>query len=159
MCRGSTVPAAESDVFARGGEGGRALAEAVVEAAARPSDPRPLYAPDLPLRQKVERLATEIYGAAAVEFSPEAAAKFERFTALGYAAFPICMAKTQNSISDNPKLYGAPRGYTLRVTDAHLSAGAGFVVAIAGNMMRMPGLGKVPQAVHVDVRDSGEVVL
>ena len=159
FCRDRGVPAAESDVFARGGEGGRALAEAVVEAAARPSDPRPLYAPDLPLRQKVERLATEIYGAAAVEFSPEAAAKFERFTALGYAAFPICMAKTQNSISDNPKLYGAPRGYTLRVTDAHLSAGAGFVVAIAGNMMRMPGLGKVPQAVHVDVRDSGEVVL
>ncbi len=159
FCRDRGVRAEESDVFARGGEGGRALAEAVVEAADRASDPRALYAPELPLRQKVERLAAEIYGAGAVEITPEASAKFERFTALGYGTFPICMAKTQNSISDNPKLYGAPSGYTLRVTDAHLSAGAGFVVAIAGNMMRMPGLGKVPQAVHVDVTESGEVKL
>lgn len=159
FCRDRGVRAEESDVFARGGEGGRALAEAVVEAAGRASDPRALYTPELPLRQKVERLAAEIYGAGAVEFTPEASAKFERFTALGYGAFPICMAKTQNSISDNPKLYGAPSGYTLRVTDAHLSAGAGFVVAIAGNMMRMPGLGKAPQAVRVDVTESGQVQL
>jgi formate--tetrahydrofolate ligase len=158
-CRERGVPAALSDVFARGGAGGIALAEAVGEAADRPADPRPLYPAELPLRDKIERLAAEIYGAAAVEFSPEAAAKLDRFTALGHGTLPVCVAKTQYSISDNPKLYGAPSGYTFRVTDAHLSAGAGFVVAIAGNMMRMPGLGKAPQAMQVDVREDGEIVL
>ena len=80
------------------------------------------------------------------------------FAALGFGTLPVCIAKTQASLSDNPKAYGAPSGFTLTVTDAALAAGAGFVVVIAGNMMRMPGLGKVPQAINLDVTDDGEIV-
>jgi formate--tetrahydrofolate ligase len=83
--------------------------------------------------------------------------KLQQLAMLGFGTLPVCMAKTQSSISDDPKAYGAPAGYTLTVNDVSLSAGAGFVVVIAGNMMRMPGLGKVPQAVHLDVTDAGEI--
>jgi len=157
FCREQGVAAVESDVFARGGEGGVELAEAVAAAAAVPSDPKPLYCADLPLEAKVERVAQEIYGAGRVHFEPATRRKLAQLTALGFGTLPVCIAKTQSSITDNPKTYGAPTGFTLTVTDASLSAGAGFVVVIAGNMMRMPGLGKVPQAVHLDVTDDGAI--
>jgi len=155
---GMGVPAVESTVFSRGGEGGRALAEAVVEAAQRPSDPRPLYSPDLSFETKIDTVAREIYGARSVYFESGTRRKLLRIASLGFAHLPVCIAKTQSSLSDNPKLYGAPTGFTLTVTDVSLSAGAGFVVVVAGNMMRMPGLGAAPQAVRLDVSDEGEIL-
>jgi formate--tetrahydrofolate ligase len=156
-CRERGIDAIESDVFARGGEGGMALAEAVVSAAAQPSSPRPLYSRELALEGKVETIAREIYGAGSVYFESGTRRKLQQLAALGFGELPVCIAKTQSSLTDNPKLYGAPTGYTMTVTDVALSAGAGFVVVVAGNMMRMPGLGKVPQAVHLDVTADGEI--
>jgi formate--tetrahydrofolate ligase len=158
FCREQGIAAVESDVFARGGEGGIALAEAVVAAAAEPSSPRSLYAADLPLESKIEIVAREIYGAGGVYFESGTRKQLQQLTALGFGRMPVCIAKTQSSLSDNPKLYGAPSGYTLTVTNVALAAGAGFVIVVAGNMMRMPGLGKAPQAVHLDVTEDGEIV-
>ena len=93
-----------------------------------------------------------------MRFSAEAQAKLEQFTAWGYGKLPVCIAKTQYSLTDDPKRLGAPTGWTLNITDAWLSAGAGFVVAIAGNMMLMPGLPKVSRAASIDVDDSGEII-
>jgi formate--tetrahydrofolate ligase len=158
FCRSKGVPAVESDVFARGGEGGVELAEAVASAAELPSDPKPLYLADVSLETKIDTVAREIYGAGNVYFESGTRRKLQQFAALGFGTLPVCIAKTQSSLSDNPKAYGAPSGFTLTVTDAALAAGAGFVVVIAGNMMRMPGLGKVPQAINLDVTDDGDIV-
>jgi formate--tetrahydrofolate ligase len=157
FCRERGSGAVESDVFAQGGEGGVELAEAVVAAAAQPSSPKTLYAPEAPLEAKIETIAREIYGATGVYFESGTRRKLQQLASLGFGTLPVCMAKTQASLSDNPRLYGAPRGFTLTVTDVALAAGAGFVVVVAGNMMRMPGLGRVPQAVHLDVTDDGEI--
>jgi len=116
-----------------------------------------LYDGALPLLAKVEAVAREVYGAAGVHVESEARRKLERYTAAGFGHLPVCMAKTQASFSDNPRAYGAPAGWTLTVTDAHLAAGAGFVVVIAGNMMRMPGLGRSPQALRLDVDEKGGI--
>jgi formate--tetrahydrofolate ligase len=156
-CRERGAVAVESDVFARGGEGGMALAEAVVAAAEVPAVPRPLYSYDLPLEAKIDTIAREIYGAGAVYFESGTRKRLQQLAALGFGKLPVCIAKTQASLTDNAKLHGAPRGWTLTVTDVALAAGAGFVIVVAGNMMRMPGLGKVPQAVHLDVTDQGEI--
>lgn len=157
-CRQLGVEAVDADVFAHGGDGGRDLAEAVVAAAANTSHSKPLYNHDLSLEAKIERVARAIYGAAGVYFESGTRKKLRQYEALGYAGLPVCIAKTQSSLSDNPKLLGAPSGFTLTVTDVHLSAGAGFIVVIAGNMLRMPGLGKTPQAFHMDVTPDGEIV-
>jgi formate--tetrahydrofolate ligase len=157
-CAELGVRCARADVFYRGGEGGLALAEAVIEACNQPSQPQPLYPPELPLEEKTRRVATQIYGAGDVYFESEARRKLKRYAAAGFSHLPVCMAKTQSSFTDNPKILGAPTGWTLTVTDAHLSAGAGFVVIIAGNMMRMPGLGKDPQAFHMDVDAHGNII-
>jgi formate--tetrahydrofolate ligase len=134
------------------------LAEAVASAAELPSDPKPLYLADVSLETKIDTVAREIYGAGNVYFESGTRRKLQQFAALGFGTLPVCIAKTQSSLSDNPKAYGAPSGFTLTVTDAALAAGAGFVVVIAGNMMRMPGLGKVPQAINLDVTDDGDIV-
>jgi formate--tetrahydrofolate ligase len=110
------------------------------------------------LEKKIETVATKIYGAAGVTLSEKARAKLQQFNDWGFAMLPVCIAKTQYSFSDNPKLLGAPTGWTLNITDASLSAGAGFIVAIAGNMMLMPGLPKVSRAASVDVDAKGEIV-
>lgn len=136
------------------------LADKVV-AAAEEADlaaVKPIYTPDTPLDMKVVTVATTIYGADGVVFRPEARAALRRFADLGYGHFPVCVAKTQYSLSDNPKLPGAPRAWALTVTDAMLSAGAGFVVVVAGDMMLMPGLGKSPQAHRLDLDAEGRVV-
>jgi formate--tetrahydrofolate ligase len=159
-CASRGVPAAFSEGYARGGEGMVDLADKVVAAAAG-SDPatvRPLYASSAPLEQKIHDIATNVYGAATVAFKPAARTRLHHFTALGFSHLPVCIAKTQYSFSDDPKLLGAPSGWTLNITDATLSAGAGFVVAIAGSMMLMPGLGKTPQAQKLDVDASGQIV-
>ena len=123
-----------------------------------PDQVAPLYSPELAIEAKVEKVAGEIYGASGVYFESAARRKLQKLTELGFGQLPICVAKTQYSFSDNPKLLGAPRGWTLTVTDAHLAAGAGFIVIIAGNMLLMPGLGRTPQAVKMDVDDSGAVL-
>jgi formate--tetrahydrofolate ligase len=155
FCRELGVESAISEVFEQGGAGGIDLAEKVVAAAeqASPGDIRTLYAPDLPLREKVETVAREVYGASRVQFEPAAAKKLDVFTQRGYGQLPVCIAKTQASITDDPEVLGAPRDWTLTVRDAGLFAGAGFVVAVTGEMMLMPGLGKSPQAMRLDVDD------
>ncbi|MBZ5631228.1 MAG: formate--tetrahydrofolate ligase [Acidobacteriia bacterium] len=155
FCRDLEVELAVSDVYERGGAGGVDLAEKVVAAAdcCGIASVRTLYSPDLPLREKIETIARQVYGAGEVVFEPTARKKLEVFTERGYGLLPVCMAKTQASLTDDPDVLGAPSGWTLTVRDAELFAGAGFVVALTGEMMLMPGLGKSPQAFRVDVDD------
>jgi formate--tetrahydrofolate ligase len=160
FCATLGVEAARSEGYARGGDGMVDLADAAVRAADQ-SDAnlvRPLYSPDQPLDAKITEIATKVYGAARVQFKPGARSRLTQFAALGYGGLPVCIAKTQYSFTDDPKLMGAPSGWTLTISDATLSAGAGFVVAIAGSMMLMPGLGKTPQAHSLDVDDQGNVI-
>lgn len=162
-CEGRGLPVAESEAYLRGGEGAEALAQRVVEAAssspAGTSEiPPPLYSPDLPFAEKIRRVACHIYGADGIRIEAAAQRQLDRFAAQGYGHFPVCMAKTQYSFSDNPSLRGAPTGWTLTITNANLSAGAGFVVAVAGSMMLMPGLPKVPQAAKLDLDEQGRII-
>ena len=159
-CAEHGAVSAMSEAFTKGGAGVEALAEKVVETIDTNSSPRvqPIYGLEEPLENKVVKIATEIYGAAGVSFSEKARKKLEQYQSWCFGKLPVCIAKTQYSFSDNPKLLGAPSGWTLNVTDASLSAGAGFVVVIAGNMMLMPGLPKAPRAFSVDVDAKGEIV-
>lgn len=160
FCASIGVEAALSEGYLKGGDGMAALAERVVAAADRAdtSAIKPLYGPELPLDQKITTVATKVYGAAGVTFKAAAKTRLAQFAANGYGHLPVCIAKTQYSFTDDPKAMGAPSGWTLTISDASLSAGAGFVVATAGSMMLMPGLGKVPQAVKLDVSDTGEPI-
>jgi formate--tetrahydrofolate ligase len=159
-CMDRGVASALSEGFAKGGPGAEDLAEKVVDAIAKNPAPqvRPLYSLEEPLVEKIQRVAQNIYGASGVYFSEQARAKLQQFTEWGYGKLPVCIAKTQYSLSDDPKRLGAPTGWTLNVTNASLSAGAGFVVVIAGNMMLMPGLPKVSRASSVDVDDTGAII-
>ncbi|MCC7241026.1 MAG: formate--tetrahydrofolate ligase [Acidobacteria bacterium] len=159
-CRSAGVDAALSEGYLKGGDGMTDLADRVVAAAAA-SDPgqvKPIYTADMPLEAKIRAVASQVYGASTVAFKPAARARLERFAGLGYDRLPVCIAKTQYSFTDDPKVMGAPEGWTLTISDVTLSAGAGFVVAIAGSMMLMPGLGKTPQAHKLDVDDAGQVI-
>ena len=159
FCDEIGVESALADVFDKGGAGALEIAQLAANAAdsANLEAIQPLYAPALSLEEKIAVVAKEIYGASLVAFRPEAKAKLEKFSALGFAGLPVCIAKTQYSFSDDPKKLGAPSGWTLTVTDAHLSSGAGFIVVIAGNMMLMPGLPKSPQATKMRVSDDGTI--
>jgi formate--tetrahydrofolate ligase len=159
-CREIDVDCAVADVFEKGGAGARELAAKVIALSDQSYSREilPLYPATLPLEQKIERIAKEIYGACAVHLELTASRKLHRLTELGFGQLPVCMAKTQSSLSDNPKLTGAPKDWTLRVTDAHLAAGAGFVVVVAGNMLLMPGLSKTPHAMNLDVDAEGNIV-
>ena len=154
------VPARLSRVWELGGEGGLDVASAVLEAIAAPPSGkfRHLYPDDLPLAKKVEIVATAVYGGAGVTLAPAAATKLQKYEQLGYGALPVCMAKTQNSLSDDPKKLGRPRGFTVAVRDAKLAAGAGFVVTYAGDILTMPGLPKVPAAEGIDIDADGNVI-
>ena len=158
-CQGRGVAFAEADIFTRGGDGAIDLAQQVIAATEQtPATPfEPLYPLDWSIERKVERIATAIYGASGVQFAPAALAKIRQFRKLGYAKLPICMAKTQNSLSDNPKLLGRPTGFTITVRDCELAAGAGFVVALTGEIVRMPGLPLRPAAERIDVGADGEI--
>jgi formate--tetrahydrofolate ligase len=153
------VQSALAEVFDRGGAGALELAEIAANAAdgANLEAIQPLYPPELSLEEKIAVVAKEIYGASSIDFRIEAKTKLEKFSALGFAGLPVCIAKTQYSFSDDPKKLGAPTGWTLTVTDAHLSSGAGFIVVIAGNMMLMPGLPKSPQATKMHVSEDGTI--
>jgi formate--tetrahydrofolate ligase len=159
-CTERGVPTALSEGFTKGGPGAKALAERAIETMEKNPSPavHSLYSFEEPLADKIKKVAQKVYGASAVRFSDQTVAKLKQFSDWGYGKLPVCMAKTQYSLSDNPKLLGAPTGWTLNVTNASLSAGAGFVVAISGNMMLMPGLPRVSRASSIDVDDSGKII-
>lgn len=159
-CRENGVMSAVIECYDKGGEGAIDLAEKVVAVADRSStdEVHSLYPLDMPLEEKVRTVAREIYGASSVYFDSNAKKMLKKFTDLGYGNLPVCMAKTPASLSDNPKLLNVPKNWTLTVSDARLSAGAGFVVVVAGSMMLMPGLPSVPQAVGMDIDDDGNII-
>jgi formate--tetrahydrofolate ligase len=158
QCEGLGAEVALSKVWSEGGAGGEELAYKVVSAANRPSDFKYLYDESLSLKDKIHSICTEIYGAEGVNYTAEASKMLQRFEELGYGNLPVCMAKTQYSLSDNPDLKGRPTGFEVTVREVRLSAGAGFIVALAGTIMTMPGLGKVPAAEKIDIMANGEIV-
>ena len=148
-----------SEVWAKGSQGGVELAEAVLDAIDEKENRfAPLYGDDLSLKEKVETVACQVYGADGVDFTPAAAKELSRLEALGFGRFPVCMAKTQYSFSDDPAKLGWPKGFRITVRGAKVSAGAGFVVVLTGDIMTMPGLPKVPAAQSIDVDDSGKII-
>lgn len=143
--------------FTDGGDGATDLAEAVVEAADKENNFKFAYDLDMPIEEKIEALVTKVYRGSGVEFSSIAKAKIRKFTRNGHDNLPICMAKTQYSFSDDQKLIGAPEGFKVTIRDLTLSAGAGFIVALTGDIMKMPGLPKVPAANHIDIDEKGNI--
>ena len=150
--------AVTTDQHARGGEGARDLAAAVVEASSTPGDFRFLYQLDRPIKEKIAAIATQVYRAGAVEYLPRAEAQIADFEAAGFGYLPICMAKSHLSISDDPSVKGAPEGHTVTVREVRASVGAGFITPILGEMRTMPGLGATPGFMNVDIDEDGEVV-
>lgn len=144
--------------FERGGAGAAALAEAVADAAAAPTDFRPVYELDDSIESKIEKIAMRVYGADGVVFLPAARGAIRRFGEQGYDHLPVCMAKTHLSLSHDPALLNAPSGFTVTVRDIRAYTGAGWLVALCGDMMTMPGLGATPAAVNVDIDDHGQTV-
>ncbi|MDQ7822361.1 MAG: formate--tetrahydrofolate ligase [Candidatus Eremiobacteraeota bacterium] len=147
-----------SQVWAKGGEGGKDLAEAVARAAEKPSQFRFLYELDMPIREKIETIATKVYGAKGVEFAPAALGKLKLYTELGFDRMPVCMAKTHLSLSHDPRKKGYPRDYLLPVRDIRASVGAGFLYPLCGDMRTMPGLPSVPAGTRIDIDNEGRVV-
>lgn len=159
FCAAHDVPVAVSDVFMRGGDGGVELAEAVRKViATTPSEFRTLYADELSIPDKIRTVAQEIYGAADVEWSAAARKTLADIEAGGYGNLPVCIAKTQYSFSDDPTALGRPEGFMLQVRELRIAAGAGFIVALTGNIMTMPGLPKKPAAEQIDVTEDGRIV-
>ncbi len=156
-CAELGVNAVLSEVWAKGGEGGTALAEEVVRLCEQPNHFEQSYPLDLPLTEKLDLICRRIYHADGVELTPAAKKQAARLTELGYGGLPVCMAKTQYSFSDDPKLLGAPEGFTVTVRNLKVSAGAGFIVALTGEIMTMPGLPKVPAAEKIDVDENGKI--
>ncbi|MDD6156534.1 MAG: formate--tetrahydrofolate ligase [Lachnospiraceae bacterium] len=158
FCRERGCEFALSEVWEKGGEGGVALANKVLETLEnKESHFAPLYSDELSLKEKIETVAREIYGAGEVTYSAAAEKELKRITDLGMGHFPVCMAKTQYSLSDDPKKLGRPEGFTLNVREVYVSAGAGFIVAINGSIMTMPGLPKKPAAYGIDVNENGAI--
>ncbi len=157
-CASLQVEYALSEVFAKGGEGGIQLAQKVLDACEQPSSFHCLYETDRPVKEKIETVAREIYGADGVTFTAQAEKQIKEIESLGQDQLPVCMAKTQYSLSDNPALLGRPSGFTITVKNISLSAGAGFIVALTGDIMTMPGLPKIPAANSIDVDAGGTIV-
>jgi formate--tetrahydrofolate ligase len=156
-CNAQGVACEAHTSYKDGGVGAAALAEAVVKAAEKPSEVKMMYEEDDEPEVKIEKLATKIYGASDIYLETKAEKELARFKRMGFGNLPVCIAKVQSSLSDKKDVLGAPEGWTLTVTDIRLSAGAGFLVAVCGNMMLMPGLPKVPAAMNVDVDESGVI--
>ncbi|MBO5169019.1 MAG: formate--tetrahydrofolate ligase [Phascolarctobacterium sp.] len=157
-CAKHGVNVALSDVFARGGEGGIELAKEVVALAeSGTANFKPIYESEMPLKEKIETVAREIYGADGVNFSKDAEKALADFEAMGYGNLPVCMAKTQYSFSDDQTLLGRPSGFKITIKNCRISAGAGFIVVLTGDIMTMPGLPKVPAAEKIDVSDEGVI--
>ena len=153
------VPFALSEVWAKGADGGIELAKKVIELAEHDRGTfKPIYELDLSIKEKIETVAKEIYGAAGVTFAKKARTKLKQLGELGLNDLPICIAKTQYSLSDDPVLIGRPEGFIVEIADLIPNTGSGFIVAIAGDIMRMPGLPKVPAANNMDILDNGEII-
>ena len=147
-----------AEVWAKGGEGGKALAEKVIETIEnKPSNYAPLYPDDMSIKEKIETIATKIYGADGVTYSPEAEKAIANIEKMGYKEYPVCMAKNQFSFSDDKTKLGRPTGFKINIRDVYVSAGAGFVVALTGSIMTMPGLSKSPAAFGIDLTDDGKI--
>ena len=157
-CAALGVRAIESNAWAKGGAGAQALAEEVVQLCEQPHDFRFSYALDSSIEAKLSAIATRIYRADGVAFTAAAKKQIEQLTALGFGGLPVCVAKTQYSFSDDPALLGAPEGFTVTVRNVKVSAGAGFLVALTGDIMTMPGLPRRPAAENIDVDESGKIV-
>ena len=156
-CDRRGVRMAESEVFARGGQGGTALAQQVMAACEEPNHFAPLTTPAMTLREKIETIARRVYGADAVEYSPEALEQLGQMAVLGLEHAPVCIAKTQYSLSDDAKALGRPQGHTLHIRGLSASCGAGFAVALAGSVLTMPGLPAHPAAMEISVTDDGRI--
>ena len=156
-CRKNGVAFSLSDVFTCGGEGGVDLARQLVAMLEQPSAFRPLYDASLSLKEKIETIVKEIYGGSAVSYSAEAEKELARLEQAGYGGLPVCMAKTQYSLSDTASLLGRPEGFTFTVREVRLFAGAGFVTVYCGNIMTMPGLPAQPAAMNITVTDDGKI--
>ena len=158
FCEDRGCEFALSEVWEKGAEGGVALAEKVLETLdTKQSSFEPIYGDDMPLKDKISTVAKEIYGADGVSFVPAAEKMLEKLEGLGFGNLPVCIAKTQYSLSDDQTKLGRPQGFTLNVRDVYVNAGAGFVVALTGTIMTMPGLGKTPAAYGIDVDDNGKI--
>ena len=158
-CREIGVRCAFSDAFIKGGEGAIDLANTVLEALENDKpDFRFLYPDDATIKEKIEAVATKIYGAGSVTYTPAADKAIAQIEADGFGNLPVCIAKTQASLTDDSKLKGAPRGWVLNVREVQLSSGAGFVVPVCGTLTLMPGLPKVPAAMRMDLLDDGRIV-
>ena len=155
--RSMHVEAVVCDPWSKGGPGCEDLAEAVSVAAAKPSTFKNVYERSDNLHTKIEKLNRTVYGGDKVTFSAAAEKRLAWAESHGYGDLPVCVAKTQMSLSDDAKAYGAPKGFELHVRDIKISAGAGFLVAVCGDIMLMPGMGKTPAAIHIDVDDSGTI--
>ena len=156
-CRELGVNVALTDVWGRGGAGGEALAKEVIRLSEGRSTMEFVYDTNLPIKEKIEAIAARVYGADGVEFAPKALKEMKNLESLGYGNLPVCMAKTQYSLTDNAKLLGRPRGFKISIRDITASVGAGFLVALAGDIMKMPGLPKVPAAEKIDVDENGSI--
>ncbi len=158
FCESKGADFAVTKCFAEGGEGSKELAEKVIDACEKESDFHHLYDLDMPLYEKVETIAREIYGADGVDYTKEAKKSIDEFIALGADKIPVCMAKTQYSLSDNPTQLGRPENFRITVSSASLSNGAGFIVLQTGSIMTMPGLSKAPAAYRIDIDENGNTV-
>ena len=156
-CAEAGVKAVLSEVYAKGGEGGKALAEEVVRLCEIPSELHFSYGLELPIKDKLAAIAKRIYHADGVTLTPEARKQAKTLSELGFDKLPVCVAKTQYSFSDDPALLGAPDGFTVTVRNLKVSAGAGFLVALTGDIMTMPGLPKVPAAENIDIDEEGKI--
>lgn len=158
FCESRGCEFALSEVWEKGGEGGVALANKVLKTLEeKPSAFKPLYPDDMPLKEKIETVATKIYGADGVSYAPAAEKTLAKLTGLGFGNLPVCIAKTQYSLSDDQHKLGRPTGFTVNVRDVYVSAGAGFVVVLTGAIMTMPGLSKTPAAYGIDVDENGRI--
>ena len=156
-CRELGVNVALTDVWGSGGAGGESLAKEVIRLSEGRSTMEFVYDTNLPIKEKIEAIAARVYGADGVEFAPKALKEMKNLESLGYGNLPVCMAKTQYSLTDNAKLLGRPRGFKISIRDITASVGAGFLVALAGDIMKMPGLPKVPAAEKIDVDENGSI--
>ena len=156
-CEEMGVDISLCEVWEKGGEGGKDLAQKVVNALSEESNYKPLYNLDKPIKEKIECICKEIYGAGDIKFSAKANKMIKKIESIGYGNLPICISKTQKSISDNPALLNAPKGYTLNIDEIKLASGAGFIIAMAGGIIDMPGLPKVPAACNIDIDENGKI--
>ena len=157
-CAGLGVPCVKTEIWAKGGSGGQELAHAVRAVLEEGgADFQYLYPLDIPIKEKVETIASRVYGAGGVNYTPAAQRQLAQLEKLGFGDLPICMAKTQYSLSDDPNVRGRPEGFEITVRELKVSAGAGFIVVFTGDVMTMPGLGKVPAAVNMRVNEDGQI--